>query len=881
MAAQRDYYADLELPRTADIQEIKKQFRKLALKYHPDRNPGREQEVNAKFQTIQSAHEVLSDPQKKSQYDATLPRSRYPTASGVKGNPWSHVSEQFPAPPRRKPPASGAQRWNQRFASGVPPTAKQQASSDSESRQSAASAARAFESMRTKASNQQRETPQAPPPPPPRSETARQRQQASFGNRKPSYAPRTSAQDDEPPATPARNNTARHHASSSSQVPQASPIPDPFSQFREREYGHDARQSSPYTTHGGEKTNPFDGVPIGRAKSTREPAHRPTSQFPAESTFSPRRQRSNSVPKDTQEPVTPKADRVPKEARRPDANQRSTKVPGHAPDGSLAQNGAADMNSPSKPTTPGGSTMYATLHHASHSNIAGGFPHSRPHDFCTCPTAKRRCSTAQHPPHKTSLSARKSTPSGGQNFYDSLTPFEKRQFELLICLINNKHTGQSPRDAQPSLFVLPCQRDEEIADKWCQHSFTFPIDHDTFAQTPHRTNSHNSVEDINTKFAEDHTTKPWQFSAGGSTTDGSPISRSPAGSRSSRRSPTRPAVSRPEDTNSRNPQTDQMASGFNPDGWSDKFGPQTFEPPPRPPASASPTRPARANTKKTRAAAKTAGGYAVVEDDSSDEEPFQWTGRKGSAPAPTATFAASPQAMDIDSPTPTTSTTPPPQNGSNGARNMNVEPSRPEWRPGDVNHLNGDALQGEQAKKQFKSPNLGSEDSEEFRATLDDLKNVAPFAQDVQGLKSLSDLKANLPFESKASTASVNLPQVQPLAFPDIPEAPRLPPTVAISGMKPNVPSWEKYLREFEVYLQRWDIMHALVLAHFSTRLENLSQARQTKGYGFLGVRGDSEVYDYFVSVQQDNEVRRRWSAACEEHEKRLREFMAFREKMK
>uniref|UniRef100_A0A8H7NNQ7 J domain-containing protein n=1 Tax=Bionectria ochroleuca TaxID=29856 RepID=A0A8H7NNQ7_BIOOC len=130
MNSTQDYYADLDLPPDADVTDIKKQYRKLALKYHPDRNPGREQEVNSKFLVIQAAHDILTDPQKKAKYDATRTRSgagRYASSSGVKGNPWSDVSQQYPVPPRRRNdhaprtnPSRGAERWNTRFSAGVP-----------------------------------------------------------------------------------------------------------------------------------------------------------------------------------------------------------------------------------------------------------------------------------------------------------------------------------------------------------------------------------------------------------------------------------------------------------------------------------------------------------------------------------------------------------------------------------------------------------------------------------------------------------------------------------------------------------------------------------------------------------------------------------------
>lgn len=66
--AKRDYYEILGVKKDASDDEIKKAFRKLALKYHPDKNPG-DKEAEAKFKEISEAHEVLSDKQKRARYD--------------------------------------------------------------------------------------------------------------------------------------------------------------------------------------------------------------------------------------------------------------------------------------------------------------------------------------------------------------------------------------------------------------------------------------------------------------------------------------------------------------------------------------------------------------------------------------------------------------------------------------------------------------------------------------------------------------------------------------------------------------------------------------------------------------------------------------------
>jgi len=64
----KDYYQVLGLKKGASSQEIKKAYRKLAIKYHPDKNPGNK-EAEEKFKEINEAYAVLSDSQKKAQYD--------------------------------------------------------------------------------------------------------------------------------------------------------------------------------------------------------------------------------------------------------------------------------------------------------------------------------------------------------------------------------------------------------------------------------------------------------------------------------------------------------------------------------------------------------------------------------------------------------------------------------------------------------------------------------------------------------------------------------------------------------------------------------------------------------------------------------------------
>ena len=66
--AKRDYYEVLGVDKSASADAIKKAYRKKAIQYHPDRNPG-DKEAEEKFKEAAEAYEVLSNPDKKARYD--------------------------------------------------------------------------------------------------------------------------------------------------------------------------------------------------------------------------------------------------------------------------------------------------------------------------------------------------------------------------------------------------------------------------------------------------------------------------------------------------------------------------------------------------------------------------------------------------------------------------------------------------------------------------------------------------------------------------------------------------------------------------------------------------------------------------------------------
>ncbi|KAF2204542.1 hypothetical protein GQ43DRAFT_153254 [Delitschia confertaspora ATCC 74209] len=166
---QRDYYADLKVPSNADASEIRKAFLKLALLHHPDRNPGRENEVVTQFQAIQAAHEILSDPVQRSKYDNDRKRYAYrnsssaynqqsarPTPGRYPTNPTpsaSYYSKPGPSPrqPRPPPPQQNSTYTNgaDRFKDFKPPPTAQKPKAGQNEAHERANVFTAWQKMKT------------------------------------------------------------------------------------------------------------------------------------------------------------------------------------------------------------------------------------------------------------------------------------------------------------------------------------------------------------------------------------------------------------------------------------------------------------------------------------------------------------------------------------------------------------------------------------------------------------------------------------------------------------------------------------------------------------------------------------------------------------
>lgn len=327
-----------------------------ALKYHPDRNPGHESEFNAKFQAIQSAHDVLLDPQQRARYDAerirpnpfhtfTPPPRPKPPPRSPQANappppprqPPPFAKTQFPPPP--PPPGSTRRRYVPRTdprSSWAPPTAEDARAKSSDfkaweqmrhgqgpipsarsaPRYSAKSAAFSpgrdnadsmyTDSMPTRPSRDHTDVPFSHVPGVSRSQTTRTPKKAGF-------APGTPG-GDEPPArnssayfNPFRATASRDnaHVPASPRYTPSSTRPDPSQSFKNHagvneSFANAERMSTPYATSGGEKTY-FSSRPLQRSSSWKESRNHPGAhESESGTTHSPHLRPSSVAPERNQ-----------------------------------------------------------------------------------------------------------------------------------------------------------------------------------------------------------------------------------------------------------------------------------------------------------------------------------------------------------------------------------------------------------------------------------------------------------------------------------------------------------------------------------------------------------------------------------------------------
>ncbi|KAH6855651.1 hypothetical protein B0I37DRAFT_411629 [Chaetomium sp. MPI-CAGE-AT-0009] len=905
----RDYYADLELSSTADAVEVKKQFKKLALKFHPDRNPGKEDEAKEKFLVIQTAHEILADPVTKSKFDAYRQRtSRYPGPSGVRGNPWQNaaneVNQKYGAPPRRpnmptRPPAPTAAQhakpwdWVNKARTKADNTRPNMEAWDRARPQS-----KPTQPGPTAAGASAR-PPRPPPrePPTPRTASQARRQEAAFG-RKTGYAP-GSPMGDEPPV---RN---QHYNHPSVNVPQAqaqTSKPRPTSAYVDplsSQFGDtflDNRQRTPYAANVGEKTNPFEPLNVNRAKSMRDGARRFQDGSQDTPPPPPHRQRSASTGSENLKRSANENPSPSEPSANPGFQYQSRASARYSPGGpgmssapptatfpgpssstsSVSSSANATVNGYASDQTKNGTKVYESPFSINPRNLytiysAGSSPQT--------PRSSGRAGVGAAPPSKFDFPAYKSgnnvgpTPSGERpspvaNAFERTLQAQLQQ--LLLAA------------GSPAQTAMPPKRNESRTSQYTNGVYpnSFSVPGDDSNATAHQTRfTRNSADNINTRFvAEEKGVPNFQFSAG-SADDG--FTRAKQRARAGQQSPLRNEFTASAEAvnGAQQAEAAKKQGDFVPEEWKEAFGPHVFVPPQPGKPSTSPTRSVRP-IKKPRPVRMTAGTAGMVEEEDTSGED---KGKASSTPPSGINGAKSPNAMDIDTPPPE-----PADGQANIPRNINVEPTKPEWRPG--NGATAEPKHGTGHKAPKLTPtSAGSEDAEDFgRPVFSEFRNVEPFAPPKpSGLGSFADLGSNLPFPSRPSTKiplanqhvhphQAEKPAAKHLDIPTPPSAPRAPQSLCIPGAKVGAPAWLTYVKEFEAYMALWFEFNRRVTDHFAAR------QRQNEGNGlaWLNTVGDGGVAEYLKAVEVDKYVRQKWMAACEAHELHFREFLGVRERV-
>ncbi|KAJ5089243.1 hypothetical protein N7532_007927 [Penicillium argentinense] len=907
----RDYYADLQVPPNAEAEEIKRQFRKLALKYHPDRNPGRETEFNAKFQAIQAAHEILSDPHTRLKYDTDRLRAgfgKFPTApkTNTARKPQPAGAYEPPRPPFTKAPppftkpqptstpkgpSAGASRYAAHARAG-----QQSWHTPQDDAQTRADAFRGFSGMRGSANanagassgwrqfdpSTGHSTPggtprqQNQPFGNPRPKSAYERYQESFRTQNPSsnphspkkrtgFAPGTAGGDE-----PMARNTSAYTSSSRSERPssayfESAPPPtakkpsnvDPSEDLHDFEPRPEfSRTSSRYATSGGEKTF-FNSSRLGRSSTMRTPSGGyPTSNSrtnPPSPIPSHRERHRSASPKGRRERAY-SADETSSDGD--DSEEEffppptRTQKPKAVPKSRLGRN-----KKPSDFYEQGDSSS-GTGHNSDSAAFSKG---------------------------QAQFNGSIPRPESAENKQPSYASFGRHSSSNL----HKKFSEEDWKQHFAEFDFLGANARKEAKDKpdvfsnW--NSFTRPR-----GRTTNRTDSTQSAA-----------------------TNGL---SSPANGRGTHSQPQPQPQQAP---------TPFAQAKFSADQWKEQLRDMTWnvsdDNKTRPSSN---TPPSRSPKKQARSGAKARSGpqpASVATEAEESRDTINGTIPPQYAQPQAAQADAEPEAMDLDEEVPSVRPNPAASDHGSASAPGSANTSYPDLNT----HAPKDTPA---APKEPQAPRADNGTSKTETRTplfnLDNLRNTAPFTStNSGGIENLDDVFATLPFESRPKQQTTSRRDTRPreLKLPNPPKRPRVP---EIEPAQPGSQQfilrrdqWNYYVSTMGTYMHEWNAFNRRMLLHFNTRQEAIETGLAP---GWMSAVGDtsrlrvnggdddgpenrntsrtdtdaSESDDlvpgsrnggfsaYLRSVEEDIQVRKHWEVACEMHREsivslgRLREWI-------
>ncbi|EMF14466.1 uncharacterized protein SEPMUDRAFT_148167 [Sphaerulina musiva SO2202] len=932
-----NYYQDLDLPITASVDDVRKAYRKLALQFHPDRNAGREEECVPRFQAIQAANEILSDPTLKAKYDADRRKvGLYPSftrnnAPGSTGSPYAARSD-FPPPPRRTQPGTW-QRPGGQTAHGPQPTGAERFTNfprpagAAPQKNPAADRTQQFRAWQNMKEPSTAHRPQPPEVPPRQQAPPRSPQPPTPGAAPTSARPQAS-----------RRNTnleeriragMRHGTTAGPSAEEAASRQSAWQSFQNSNAGQPGMNSNGQRRRPPATPKRPGGFDPNAPGSDERPApqsshyvHRHKSDdfggdgFPPPPPGPPPGSAPHSpTSPDTQRPSRSRA--FNDDAPYAEANRTSTPYSSYIGEktafnaSGLARSASVRDTTKLSPESANSSssTRARSVDPATRrTQASSGSPTHPPYaneNAARMRSASTSTSTSEEssddnddgdddddddvddvpeqrptsgPPSRTSSNTAQPGGPAGRNIKTPKPP--SRFFPN-----RNGATNKYPLPDNDGSAHTDGEQATKQERKKSENIFSFPIDPETFKQTKGKSRS---VEEINTTFSPGGFHGKFEGS-GDYFANGDARRPSPAHRQSSRRSQRTATTDSTSTSNGTSPmpRAPQPATGdtsqpgpnapFSPEAWQKTFSDGgAFAWPPPPPGPPGFKAPSRKSSRATRANGKGPTSGSAQQPHVIDDDVVIGVDSTG-RPMNSSAFPDDGDAMDIDTPPPAERAAPAEEGTplAKEARLYSVPPS--EWRQ-------QQASQPQQLRHTSGSARRAERKSageSSLNVNLDDLRHTEPFARSNDGLKGMGDLTSSLPFTSKASSVlQTQMPRPvsylqQSVPLPKAPEGPT----------KLTRTSWDAYYQKFANYLVAFHSWNKAYLQYFES-CEQEAETRIKSGSGWLVQSGDTVngtkgFASYLRSARDENQTRVVYGLGRDKHLEAVESFDKIRERVR